>query len=212
MEPAPAGSMTGEYFEDPDLTPQNRWRWAAPLMLLVALPIAGFFGLRETDGTAFWPSHNGVLRGVAAQAPEAGAVGTSGRSDATTDSSSPALIRELETITGQVDGHPLVGSKVDLHVPVAAIANDQAFWVGEKDNRFLVVPRRDHRDGAERQLGLVADHGIALLETGKMAAVTGTIQRVPTAEEMYSWGLTAEDRHDAAARGVYLRADTVSVQ
>jgi hypothetical protein len=50
------------------------------------------------------------------------------------------------------------------------------------------------------------------LEAGTTAAITGSIQKLPIAEEMYSWGLTSQDRSEVAAAGVYLRADTITVQ
>jgi len=207
--------MLGEYFEDPEVTIEGRWRWLFPLAVLVALPLLGVYALRETEGEAFWPSQNSEMRGVDQQ--EHGVIGTSGLAvgvpgDHVFDSAPTGVIHDIDTITGQVDAHPLVGRKVDLHVPVAGSANDQAFWVGEKDNRLLVVPRRDHRDSVERQAGLLADHGIAPLESGKTAAISGSIQRIPNDEEMYSWGLTADDRREVARQGIYLRADTITVQ
>jgi hypothetical protein len=179
---------------------------------LILIPLAGTYWLREDDGGAFWPSHNSIILGTAEPQPHA--VGTSGTAPTgvATDVEDAATIREIETITGQVDAHPLIGRKVDLHVPVEARANDQAFWVGERDNRILVVPTRDHRDNIERQEGLIADNGIAPLQSGQMAAISGTIQKLPPEEGMASWNLTAQDRNEAGRMGVYLRADTITVQ
>jgi len=188
-------------------------RWVVLVLLLMALVVAGTYTLRETNRDEARPARNAMINGLPS-AGEHDAVGTSGNAQGTPAKAESAgsVIRELETITGLVDRRPLIGRKVDLHVPVAASANDQAFWVGEKDNRVLVVPRRDHRDSLERQTGRVADNGIARLEAGRTAAITGSIQKLPIVEEMYSWGLTNEDRSEVAAAGVYLRADTITVQ
>jgi hypothetical protein len=191
-------------------------KWWIPVLLFAAIATVGVRQLREIDRAGYRPGRTGTLLG-GAQGRVSDAVGTSGRADTTAAHDSmaadpPALIRELETITGQVDGRALVGRHVDLHVPVAARANDQAFWVGEKDNRLLIVPERDHRDSEERQMGLIASHGIGALEQGKQAAVSGSIQKLPPAEEMFGWGLTHDDLREAAERGVYVRADRMSIE
>ena len=222
MEPAAFTSMAdkdhqrepGFSREDPTLTPQNRWRWTVPVILLLVLPIAGIYALRETDGSVPGQQRDGTLRGPEID-QDGDAVGTGGRSPALLPAPGEpdaAVIREIETITGQVDPNPLIGQKVDLFVPIAERANDHTFWVGEKDSRLLVVARRDRRDGQQRQQGTVADHGVAPLEAGATAAISGSIQKLPTAEEMASWNLTDREQREAAAMGVYLRADTVTVQ
>jgi hypothetical protein len=138
-------------------------------------------------------------------------LGTSGQDDLPGDNSGPGLttIHEVETITGATDGHQLVGRRVDLHVPVQEHLNDVAFWVGPRDNRLLVVLARDDRDGETRQLGGPAG-GISRTMDGTQATISGTIQRVPYAEAMYSWGLTNADRDELMDRRIYLRADRVS--
>jgi hypothetical protein len=217
MEPATTDAMIDEFGyeepdpnpEDPDLTPQGRWRWLLPIGLLVLVPALGTYALRETRGDSFWPSHNAWMHGIA---PSEGAVGTSGTPSATEDSPRAAVIRDIEVITRVTDGHPLIGRTVELHVPVAGQANDQAFWIGSGDNRLLVVPHRDHRDGPERQEGLLASNDIAPLAIGETATISGSIQKLPQAEERLSWGLTKQDERAVAASGVYLRADTVTVE
>ena len=205
--------------EDLELSQWRRWTWVVPAFLLVALPALGTWALHETDSNYGWRLRDQMINGTPSAtaeprptaAGEPGALGTSGTFDQPAQADN-TVIRELETITGLVDRHPLIGRKVELHVPVAGSANDEAFWVGEKDNRVLVVPRRDLRDNADRQDGRVAGNHIARLEIGHMAAITGSIQPVPIVEQRDSWGLTNEDREDLAARGVYLRADSISVQ
>jgi hypothetical protein len=141
-----------------------------------------------------------------------GTVGTSGTLSPDQDSGAGAaghIIRELSTITGVNDGHQFVGRRVELSAPINQHINDIAFWIGEGDNRLLVVLARDDRDGAERQRGEPADKGLTL-DAGRRAAVAGTIQQVPYAEAMYSWGLTNSDRAELMDRRVYLRADSVT--
>jgi hypothetical protein len=137
------------------------------------------------------------------------AVGTSGsRSDY---SAGVATIRDWETITGTNDGHELVGRRVDLLVPVDQHINDVALWVGPKDNHILVVLARDSRPTRSLQDEESASTDLALVRAGQRATVTGTIQRVPHPEGMYSWGLTNADRRDLMERPIYLKADAVGV-
>ena len=146
-----------------------------------------------------------------------GAVGTSGQqAEGAARNSGPSatgaggIIHELETITGTNDGHELVGRRVEMHVPVSQHINDGAFWVGMGDNRLLVVLSRDTRDGQDRQRGEPSTTGISNLRAGQQATVAGSIQRVPYAEAMYSWGLTNADRAELMERRIYLKADTVT--
>lgn len=140
-------------------------------------------------------------------------VGTSGEevpgADQNSGPSASGIIRDLETITGANDGHALVGRRVELSAPISRHINDVAFWVGMGDNRLLVVLARDDRDGAERQRGEPAGTDIKALNPGQQATIAGTIERVPYAEAMYSWGLTNADRSELMDRRIYLRANTV---
>ena len=141
-----------------------------------------------------------------------GTVGTSGTLDAGqgSDVTDGNTIRDLTTITGANDGNQFVGRRVSLSAPVSQHLNDTAFWIGEGDNRLLVVLARDDRDGAERQRGEPADKSLGNLEVGHRATIAGSIQRVPYSEAMYSWGLTNTDRAELMDRRVYLRADSVT--
>ena len=143
-----------------------------------------------------------------------GSVGTSGQQGGEhSENSGPGLvtIHELETITGTNDGHELVGRRVDLRVPVQQHINDVAFWIGPKDNRLLVVLARDNRDGETRQRGEPGSTGLGKVRIGQQATIAGTVERVPYAEAMYSWGLTNNDRRELMDRRIYLRADSVSM-
>jgi hypothetical protein len=67
-------------------------------------------------------------------------VGTAGDEVAEAEDS-PATIHDVETITGTLDPHVLIGQPVDFHVKVGGVAEDRSFWIGTRDNRLIVVPR-----------------------------------------------------------------------
>jgi len=220
MKPAPLAGMNKDYidedkdfgpefYEDPEQTIESRGRWVLPILLMVILPVAAIFFLHETSRNSREPLMQAMLNGMPT-ARESGSIGTTGRDRSVAESLVVYSLHEIEEISA--DSQALVGRKVELRMPVGDIANDQAFWVGNKDSRLLVVPTRDHRDIVERQAGLIAGNSIAPLEDGKTAVVSGTIQPIPMVEETYSWGLSTRDREELASRGVYLRADTITVQ
>jgi hypothetical protein len=120
-----------------------------------------------------------------------------GSSGAAAAAIAPAIIQELETITGSVDGHQLIGRKVDLHVPVQSVSDNASFWIGERDNRVLVRLRH-------------APHGTTTLRPGQRAAVAGSVQRIPASAELDRWNLTAGEAADLADRRIYIRADDIS--
>src|ERR1043165_7386812 len=69
-------------------------------------------------------------------------VGTAGRDSAPEPADTDATLHDIETMTGSVDEHELIGRRVDFHVVVADTASAGAFWIGKGDNRELVVPSR----------------------------------------------------------------------
>ena len=146
-----------------------------------------------------------------------GAVGTSGTRELSAvegheDPSvmPPAIIQELDTITGSVDGQQLIGRRVDLHATVQAVPNDAAFWIGAGDNRLLVRLRRDNRDGRARQLGPDSHHAISPVHVGQQATISGSVQPLPEAGDMSTWRLTQRDYAELLDRKLYIRADTVT--
>ena len=66
-------------------------------------------------------------------------VGTAGHAPAPGADESPATLHDLETMTGVLDPHQLLGWHVDLHVKVGGILDARSFWIGRNDNRVLVV-------------------------------------------------------------------------
>lgn len=198
-----------ELYEDPEQTIESRGRWVLPILLVVVLPVLAMVYLHETSRDSREPLLQAMLNGMPT-ARESGAIGTTGRDRSVAESLVVYSIHELEGVPG--DRQALVGRKVELHMPAGDIANDQAFWIGGKDSRLLVVPSRDHRDIVQRQAGFIAGNDIAPLEAGKTAVISGTIEPMPTVEGTYSWGLSTRDREELAARGVYLRADSITVQ
>ena len=208
-EPATCEGMLRDQYEQNRImgTPKSR-------KLGLWLLAAGFLAL---GGVAVWMSPGGDAGVEQSTGPmrtetgSAGSVATSGaRGDLARENSGPGLvtIHDLETITGINDGNELVGRRVDLHVPVQQHINDVAFWVGEQGNRLLVVLARDTRDGEARQRGEPSNSGISTVR-GQQATISGTIERVPHPEAMYSWGLTNVDRRELMERRVYIRADSV---
>lgn len=186
------------------------WGWIVAFGLVCVLGALPWW-LRETGSNRdLTPAGINVRAGTATTT---GAVGTSGLAndvrEAAVDS---GIIRELETITGSVDGHELVGRRINLALPVREQANDNAFWVGSGDNRLLVVLHRDRRGDAQRQQGAVAPNGIAPIHNGQTAMISGTIQKIPAPEEMTSWGLTTRDKTELAGRPIYIRADVVRAE
>jgi hypothetical protein len=186
--------------------------------LVFAIALAGTFWANRRDGGD--NERVGPPPGTPAGESPGDSVGTSGtRNDQRprgTDSNSgpaavvpPAIIQEFDTVSGAVDGNELIGRRVDLHAVVHDVANDVAFWAGEGDNRVLVVMGRDTRTADERQRGLPSKHNIAATQGGQATRIQGTVQRLPEAEEMYSWRLTRADMEKLGGRQIYIRADTV---
>jgi hypothetical protein len=149
-------------------------------------------------------------------AVEAGAVGTSGRTSPVASArpvdtaviDAPGVIREIETITGAVDGLELIGRTVDLHAPVGDVATPMAFWAGAGDNRVLVVLRQDNAIAVDR-----LDHGRygrLAVHRGQQASIAGSVQRLPHPAEVASWKLRAADAMELSDRRIYVRADAVS--
>jgi hypothetical protein len=125
-------------------------------------------------------------------------VGTAGRDAANEPEASPATLHDLETVTGAIDPHELIGGTVDFHVKVADINNDTTFWVSNKDNRMLVVVH-----------GTPSNH-IRSAAPGQVVHITGTIEGVPTAAARYSWGLNDSQRRTLEDQKVYIRAERVT--
>ena len=130
---------------------------------------------------------------LAAGAATPGAIGTSGTVEP--EPFPQAVIREVETITGSLDGYELIGRRVDLHASVRDAASDVAFWMGDGDNRILVVMPDGHRQRTAGQ---------------QQAAIVGTVQRVPKAETTLQWRLTPTDAAELSDRRIYIRADNAA--
>jgi hypothetical protein len=145
-----------------------------------------------------------------------GPVGTSGSSTASgADNNSgppgisppPAVQDARAALTGDDDWQSMVGQRVALTIPYGAHVNDVAFWSGSGDDRLLIVLTRDARDGAERQRG--EPHTLDVPAVADRALVSGTIERIPHAEAMFSWRLTNHDAAELSDRPIYLRVDEI---
>jgi len=113
-------------------------------------------------------------------------VGTAGRAEADEPAESPSTLHDLETVTGTVDRHELIGRRVDFHVKVADINNYRSFWVGSTDNRMLVIQRSP------------SPNDINGAAPGQLVRITGTIEDFPNAETAFK-----EEK-------VYIRAEHVT--
>jgi hypothetical protein len=165
---------------------KRRWAWVLVVGIAAIVVVLGwpYFGSRHSTGVA----STGV--------PDA--LGTAGRGEsrpADVDVA-PATIRDIETITGAIDGHELIGRRVDIDLKATGVTNEGAFWVGSRDNHVLVAPR-------ETQSQPVRE--------GERVTIAGTIQAVPDAKakERLSWGLTAPDLLQLSDQKIYIRADRV---
>jgi hypothetical protein len=199
METALSQRMAQEPENTPTRDGRRDWRaWAILLGLLLLFGTGVFIYPAAADRS---PARN---RDAGTRSSGTTPLGTSGRSE-----DPGAVIRELDTITGSNDGHELIGRMVDLHVPIAQPINDGAFWIGVADNRILVVLGRDDRDRVERDRGLALP---ANIRTGgdNVVAVSGTIQGLPRADAMSSWGLTDADREELFERRIYIHADATA--
>jgi hypothetical protein len=96
---------------------------------IVALVLALMWG---------WPYFRS-RHGTGVSAVSTPSVGTTGQQNGGVAEDSPATLHDLETVTGSTDPHELIGRRVDFHLRAEDINNDASFWVGNKDNRMLVV-------------------------------------------------------------------------
>ena len=165
-----------------------RWWWVAGLGI-ASLVLLGWLG-PDFSSRHLTPSAGSGARGATA---------TSGRDqpEATDADVSPATIHEIETITGAVDGHELIGRRVDLHLKAVGVTNEGAFWVGPHDNPVLVAPARDRRTTRRP------------VREGEAVTIRGMIQEMPNAKERLSWGLAAPELLRLTDQKIYIRADRV---
>src|SRR5262245_22990535 len=145
--------------------------------------------------TSYQASRQGTAVSHASNPP----VGTAGRDGANDPEASPATLHDLETVTGTVDPHELIGRTVDFHAKVADINNDTSFWVSNKDNRMLVV-----------FLGAPSPQDIKPAAPGQTVHITRTIEAIPNAAGRYRWGLNDWQSRAVEDQMVYIRAEHVT--
>lgn len=168
---------------------KRRWMWVAAAGVAAMVVVLGwlgpYFGIHHVTG----PASSGV----------AFAQGTAGRDepDLTDAVVSPSTIQEIETITGAIDGHELIGRRVDLRLKATGVTSRGAFWVGPQDNRVLVAPARGEQT-VQRPV-----------QEGEAVTILGTILEMPNARERLSWGLTAPDLVQLTEQRIYIRADRI---
>lgn len=233
MESARLNHMEEENTEDnfDDIAFMPRRHWILPLgAICFAVAVLGglMWALTETNANTnltFQGNRRATdIRGRAATPlresfykDPASPVGTSGA--LTADAGQPvgtsaaaAPIQDLGTILGTDNPRTLVGRRVEITVPVVQDQTLTKFWIGAQEDRMLVILGRDTRDGGERQASVPPEHGIAPLQKGQQAVVSGIVERVPGPEQRFSWDLTAAQARELERRGVYIRADKVTAQ
>jgi hypothetical protein len=173
--------------------------WALLVLVVVA---AGGWSLPR------YPGASGDAAIVANAAPEPRLLGTAGIVEPDIALGPDHVVREIETITGTIDGMSLVGRRVDLHVEVQRRATDVAFWIGSADNRVLIVLKRDPRPSDRH--GVARGHAIVPVRDGQRATISGMIRRMPKPGQVAAWGLSAADEAELADRKIYIHADAVS--
>jgi len=123
----------------------------------------------------------------------------------------PRAIQRLSALSRGDNLESLIGRQLDLEVTIND-PNDVAFWADEDGRRALVVLKRDTRTDAQRQNGEPPTHHIEPLRGGDRVRITGTVDRLPHAEAMYSWNLSTRDAAELRRSYAYIRADRVTVE
>ena len=118
------------------------------------------------------------------------------------------VLSDVRALGGPVDLSGQIGDHMEISIDAAHRVNDVAFWGGARADGILVVVGRDTRSGVEKQLGLPSESGLTPPPRG-IVTVRGTVEPLPYAEAMYSWGLTRRDAGLLAERGVYVRVREV---
>ena len=193
------------YAPDDDSTLQSQEETHRPLLTstLVLVALAAVFGfalaLFRIDERLGSHSIGKELSDVP------GAVGTLGRTDTSTRS-----LPEAELVFLNGDGsEPRPGQRASVTVRASQLANAATFWAGMSPRDLLVVIGRDQRTQEDRDSSRPADRALPINLDG-VVQLKGVIEAVPSAEGMFSWGLTERDRRRVADRGVYLRVDQVA--
>ena len=193
------------YAPDDDSTLQSREETHRPLLTstLVVVALAALFGfalaLFRIDERLGSHSIGKELSDVP------GAVGTLGETN-----TSARSLPEAELVFLNGDGSdPRPGQRARVTVKASQLANAATFWAGMSPRDILVVIERDLRTQEDRDGSRPADRALPVNVDG-IVQMQGVVEPVPSAEGMFSWGLTEQDRRRVAGRGVYLRVDRVA--
>jgi hypothetical protein len=163
--------------------------WVVPAGVIAMVVVLAWLGPYFVNRHLRGPASSGVAH----------AEGTAGRGEPDVSDAvvSPSTIQEIETITGAIDGHELIGRRVELRVNATGVTSQGAFWVGPQDNRVLVAPAID-RQIARRPV-----------REGEAVTVIGTILEMPNSKQRLSWGLTAPDLVQLTDQRIYIRVDRI---
>src|SRR5215216_1859645 len=135
MESARIVTMAREPYDEARMIRRRGLPWIVLVGVLCAVGALAWW-LRESPRNRDLPPGNGrggqigtLRQPFNNEAPSgtAAATGTSGTDakDVHESATESGIIREIETITGSVDGHELIGRRINLTAPVQERANDE---------------------------------------------------------------------------------------
>jgi hypothetical protein len=176
---------------------KRRWMWVVAAGVVAMVVVLGRLGPYFGSHHLTFGSHHQTTEPASSGVPYA--EGTAGRDepDVTDAVVSPSTIQEIETITGAIDGHELIGRRVELRLKATGVTSQGAFWVGPQDNHVLVAPARGEQ---------VVRRPV---REGEAVTIMGTILEMPNARQRLSWGLTAPDLVQLTDQRIYIRADRI---
>ena len=184
--------------------------------LAIALPavlIAVLYSLPDTHeqrqqaGVSVGQTHEGDGQGAPIGTGGDAATIDHGNAGPPAISPSTAGLDLLRLGNGPGSWRDAIGQQMAVPAGAASHVNDIAYWVGEGDNRLLVVLSRDRTDRFEQPRTQSADASPA----AGPGMVTGTLRRLPHAEAMFSWGLTNADAAALRERPIYLHVSADAV-
>jgi hypothetical protein len=164
----------------------RRWMWVVAAGVVAMVVLLGWLGTYGRHLTG--PASGGIPY----------AEGTAGGDEPDVrEAVPPSTIQEIETITGAVDGHELIGRRVELRLKATGVTSQGAFWVGPQDNHVLVAPARGEQ---------VVRRPV---REGEAVTILGSILEMPNSKQRLSWGLAAPDLVQLTDQRIYIRANRI---
>lgn len=177
----------------------SSWIWWVIGLVILALVIWWFVGMKDRDGDA----NVGAVTTVPSVVETAPAMGIDGNAGVAN-----GPVTDLTTLTGATSASELTGRQVVLTgVPVASVVSDKGFWVGNETaagNELFVV--RGNQNAA-----YTAPDGA--VDAGKSVNIYGTVQAMPAdlTAQSATWNLKSTDSQRLSGRPIYISADSVRI-